>query len=70
MSGRRRATSARRCSFYVVYDCGTPHPRLLRVQDLFGKLVVQAKGGVRIDETAIFGAAEGDRNISMAEVNG
>ena len=45
---------------YVVYDCATPHPRLLRVQDPFGKLVVKAKGGVRIDETAIFGAAEGD----------
>jgi superfamily II DNA or RNA helicase len=45
---------------YVVFDCGTPHPRLLRVQDPFGKLVVHAKGGVRIDETAIFDAAEGD----------
>ena len=45
---------------YVVYDCGTPHPRLLRVQDPFGKLVVKAKGGVRIDESAIFDAAEGD----------
>ena len=30
---------------YVVFDCGTPHPRLLRVQDPFGKLVVHAKGG-------------------------
>ena len=45
---------------YVVYDCGTPHPRLLRVQDPFGKLVVHAKGGVRIDESAIFDATEGD----------
>jgi Domain of unknown function (DUF3883) len=45
---------------YVVYDCATQDPRLLRVQDPFGKLVVQAKGGVRIDETAIFDAAEGD----------
>ncbi len=45
---------------YVVYDCATPHPRLLRVQDPFGKLVVKARGGVRIDETAIFDAAEGD----------
>ena len=44
---------------YVVYDCGTPHPRLLRIQDPFGKLVVRSKGGVRIEETAIFGAAEG-----------
>jgi hypothetical protein len=30
---------------YVVFDCGTPHPRLLRVRDPFGKLVVKAKGG-------------------------
>jgi len=29
---------------YVVYECGTPHLRLLRVQDPFGKLVVKAKG--------------------------
>ncbi|MFI5455803.1 MAG: protein NO VEIN domain-containing protein [Isosphaerales bacterium] len=28
---------------YVVYDCGTSHPRLLRVQDPFGKLVGKAK---------------------------
>ncbi len=45
---------------YVVFDCGTPHPRLMRVQDPFGKLVVKAKGGVRIDETVLFEAAEGD----------
>ncbi len=45
---------------YVVFDCGTPHPRLLRVRDPFGKLVVKAKGSVRIDGAAIFGAAEAD----------
>ncbi len=45
---------------YVVYDCGTPHQRLLRVQDPFGKLVVQAKGESRSTETAIFDAAELD----------
>jgi len=45
---------------YVVLDCGTAHPRFLRVRDPFGKLIVKAKGGVRIDETAIFDAAEGD----------
>jgi hypothetical protein len=45
---------------YAAFDCGTPHPRLLRVRDPFGKLIVKAKGGVRIDETAIFDAAEGD----------
>jgi hypothetical protein len=45
---------------YVVYDCATPHPRLLRVQDPFGRLVARAKGGVIIDERAIFDAAEAD----------
>jgi hypothetical protein len=45
---------------YVVFDCGTPHPRLLRVRDPFGKLVVKAKGSVQIDGAAIFDAAEGD----------
>ena len=45
---------------YVVFDCGTSHPRLLRVGDPFGKLVVRAMGGVRIDGAAIFDAAEGD----------
>jgi superfamily II DNA or RNA helicase len=45
---------------YVVFDCGTPHPRLLRVRDPFGKLVVKAKGSVMIDGAAIFESAEGD----------
>ncbi len=45
---------------YVVDDGGMPHLRLLRIQGPLGKLAVQAKGGVRIDETAIFDAAEGD----------
>ena len=45
---------------YVVFDCATPHPRLLRVRDPFGKLVVKAKGSVRIDGAAIFASAEGD----------
>jgi len=45
---------------YVVFDCATPHARLLRVLDPFGKLVVQAKGSVRIDGAAMFESAEGD----------
>jgi hypothetical protein len=44
----------------VAFDCGTPRPRLLRVRDPFGKLVVKVKGSVRIDGAAIFDAAEGD----------
>src|SRR5208337_1487961 len=45
---------------YVVFDCGTAHPRLLRVRDPFGKLIVKAKGSVSIEEKALFEAAEGD----------
>jgi superfamily II DNA or RNA helicase/DNA-binding XRE family transcriptional regulator len=43
---------------YVVFDCGTPTPRLVRVQDPFRKLVANAKGGVIIDEKEIFAAGE------------
>jgi len=42
---------------YVVYDCATPNPRLMRVQDPFYNLVATAKGGVIIDETEVFRAA-------------
>jgi hypothetical protein len=45
---------------YVVFDCATPHPRLLRVQDPFGKLLVKAKGGVVVQEQHIFETAEKD----------
>jgi len=55
-----KACNARdRYWLYAVFDCGGPHPRLLRVQDPFGKLVVTAKGSVRIAVHAIFEAAEG-----------
>lgn len=43
---------------YVVYDCGSPRPRLLRVQDPFKKLLVRARGGVVIDEQQVLIAAE------------
>jgi hypothetical protein len=43
----------------VVFDCGTSHPRLLRVPDPFGKLIAKAKGSVRIAAQEIFVAAEG-----------
>jgi len=42
---------------YVVYDCGTPNPRLFRVQDPFKKLIATAKGGVIIDENEVLRAA-------------
>ena len=41
---------------YVVYECATAHPRLLRIQDPFGKLIVK-EGGVVIAEQQIFEAA-------------
>lgn len=44
---------------YVVYDCAAAHPRLLRIQDPFAKLLVRAKGGVVVDEFSIFAAAQG-----------
>jgi hypothetical protein len=51
---RSRACNLReRYWLYVVYDCGTPNPRLLRVQDPFRKLIATAKGGVIIDETGV-----------------
>jgi transcriptional regulator with XRE-family HTH domain len=31
---------------YAVFDCGTPWPRLLRVQDPFQKLIARARGAV------------------------
>ncbi len=43
---------------YVVYDCASSNPRLLKVQNPFKKLLVKAKGGVIIDEKEIFGTAE------------
>ena len=42
---------------YIVFDCATPHPRLLRVPDPFARLLARTKGVV-IDEHAIFAAAE------------
>jgi superfamily II DNA or RNA helicase/transcriptional regulator with XRE-family HTH domain len=43
---------------YVVFECASAHPRLLRVRDPFASLLVRAKGGVVIDEQAIFDNAE------------
>jgi superfamily II DNA or RNA helicase/DNA-binding XRE family transcriptional regulator len=44
---------------FAVYDCATPNPRLLRVQDPFGMLIAKAAGGVLIDARAIMEAAVG-----------
>jgi len=42
---------------YAVYDCATPGPRLVRVQDPFGRLLAKSKGSVLIGEREISGAA-------------
>jgi hypothetical protein len=43
--------------FYVVFDCATAHPQLLRVQDPFNKLLARSRSFL-IDEKSIFTAAE------------
>lgn len=43
---------------YVVYDCATPSPRLVRVQDPFGRLLAKAKGSVLIGPTEVITASE------------
>jgi hypothetical protein len=45
---------------YVVYECAKSAPRLLRIQDPFGKLIVRAKGSVIVGEGQIFSAAENE----------
>jgi hypothetical protein len=45
---------------YVVYDCAKASPRLLRIQDPFGKLIVRQKGSVIVGEGQIFAAAESE----------
>jgi hypothetical protein len=42
---------------YVVFDCATPQPRLIKVQDPFGRLLAKAKGSMLIAATEIFAAA-------------
>ncbi len=44
---------------YVVYDCATPNPRLVRVQDPFGSLLAKSKGSVLISAKEIGQAARG-----------
>jgi len=55
----RAANLRDRYWLYVVYECASANPRLLRVRDPFGTVMAKAKGGVVIGEQAIFEAAEG-----------
>ena len=45
---------------YVVFDCATAHPRLLRVNDPFGKMLTTTRGSTAhtISQTEILDAAE------------
>jgi superfamily II DNA or RNA helicase/transcriptional regulator with XRE-family HTH domain len=45
---------------YVVFECASPYPRLLRIQDPFGKLIARNKQSVVIDEKRLFEASELD----------
>jgi hypothetical protein len=40
-----------------VFDCATPQPRLIKVQDPFGRLLAKAKGSMLIAPTEIIAAA-------------
>jgi hypothetical protein len=43
---------------YVVFDCASPSPRLVRVQDPFGKLIVKTRSGVVISSRELLAAQE------------
>ena len=43
---------------YVVFDCATPRPRLVKVQDPFGRLLAKAKGSMLIAAIDILAAAQ------------
>lgn len=45
---------------HVVYDCGTPYPRLCRVRDPFGRLLAKAKGSMLLDSRDVLDAQEQD----------
>ena len=38
---------------YVVFDCATPHPRLVRVRDPFGKLLAKTQESTAYTITGI-----------------
>jgi hypothetical protein len=43
---------------YVVYDCASARPQLLRVNDPFSKLIMKNKGSVIINQSSIFASSE------------
>jgi hypothetical protein len=43
---------------YVVFDCATPRPRLVKVRDPFGRLLARARGSMIISSAEILSAAD------------
>jgi len=54
----KACTLADKYWLYVVYDCATANPRLVRIQNPFSKLIAKARGGVVINAGEVFAAAE------------
>jgi hypothetical protein len=55
---------------YAVFDCGTPNPRLFRVQDPFGKFVAKATSGLVIGISQVAQAATPDESRGSANTTG
>ncbi|MGI9229893.1 MAG: helicase-related protein [Gammaproteobacteria bacterium] len=45
---------------YVVFDCATPRPRLVKVRDPFGRLLAKTKGSMTISSTEILSVADAE----------
>ena len=60
MNGPRLANLRDEYWLYVVFDCATPHPRLVRVRDPFAKLLVRSRESIAyiINPRAVIEAAE------------
>ncbi len=50
---------------YVVFDCATPSPRLVRVQDPFASLLAKAKGSILIAPRDVLSAAANGENVAV-----
>lgn len=55
-----RPTGGHRYWLYVVYNCASSYPQLMRVNDPFMKLVFRDKTSVVVDQRKIFQASETD----------
>jgi len=53
---------------HVVFDCGSPQPRLCRVQDPFAKLLARAKGSVLLNDREILEVASGWWEAALPDV--